>query len=420
MVYKSKKITPIDMSGDPKLLAVSVSDLAQLVEDELGQVASAMQGDNAAKVKFVAPPKPRTALQQYADGTSWNPGNGEGFYFQNSVGLWVPMFTTALPAGVVRADIVQAFSATQQAQARSNIGVHYPAQGRLTLVSGLPVMTSTQSAKTTLFWAPRNGDHIPLYDGTNMVPTQFAELSALTTDTTKSPGAIGASKMNDWFVWNDASTLRLGHGPDWTSDTTRSAGTALVSVLGIPLNSVAITNGPGASRGTYVGTTRSNASSQIDWILGGAASGGVAGFLGIWNMYERVSIGCSSVDNGAAYTYNSGTPRQARASAGMQHSFVVGIQEDSIWASYENQSTTAAVVFAFVASGLQLDATNSFSVSVQGTAPLAQNTQIGQSSSRQFSPGIGLHFVAAVEAADTNVETFNVVGRNTLSFLGRM
>jgi hypothetical protein len=91
---------------------------------------------------------------------------------------------------------------------------------------------------------------------------------------------MGASKVNDWFVWNDAGTIRLSHGPDWTSDTARSAGTALVMVNGILLNNVGITNGPAASRGTYVGTTRSNASSQIDFIIGGTGAGGVAVFIG--------------------------------------------------------------------------------------------------------------------------------------------
>jgi hypothetical protein len=139
-----------------------------------------------------------------------------------------------------------------------------PPQGRMTLLTATPVMISTQSAKTTIYYTPHVGDMIPLYDGTSMVPTQFSELSIATTDTTKNPAAIGASKVNDWFVWNDNGTLRLSHGPDWTNDTTRSTGTALVRVNGIWLNNASITNGPAATRGTYVGTTRSNASSQLE------------------------------------------------------------------------------------------------------------------------------------------------------------
>jgi hypothetical protein len=66
----------------------------------------------------------------------------------------------------------------------------------------------------------------------------------------------------------------------------------------ILLNSVAITNGPAASRGTYVGTTRSNGSSQLDWIVGGSASGGTAAFLWVWNAYNRVTVVGSTIDTG--------------------------------------------------------------------------------------------------------------------------
>jgi hypothetical protein len=82
-------------------------------------------------------------------------------------------------------------------------------------------MTTTQSAKTTVFYTPYHGNLVPIYDGTNMVPTAVAEISVATTDTTKSPAAIGASKVNDWFVWSDAGTLRIGHGP--TGPATRRA-----------------------------------------------------------------------------------------------------------------------------------------------------------------------------------------------------
>jgi len=149
------------------------------------------------------------------------------------------------------------------------------------------------------------GNRVPIYDGTNMVMTTFAELSVATTDTTKNPAAIGASKVNDWFVWSDAGTVRIGHGPDWTSDTARSAGTALVMVNGILLNNTSITNGPAASRGTYVGTTRSNASSQLDWIFGGLSVGGTAGFFGVWNIYNRRRVVSLVGDLTDTWTYGT-------------------------------------------------------------------------------------------------------------------
>jgi len=195
-------------------------------------------------------------------------------------------------------------------------------QGRLTLQSATPVMTTTQSAKTTIYYTPYVGDQVPLYDGSSMVMTTFAELSVATTDTTKSPAAIGASKVNDWFVWSDAGTVRISHGPDWTSDTARSAGTALVMVNGVLLNNASITNGPAAQRGTYVGTTRSNASSQLDWILPSTAVGGGKGTLAVWNAYNRVLSGGVCIDTTASWITASTTISAKNASANNAIAFV--------------------------------------------------------------------------------------------------
>jgi len=205
-----------------------------------------------------------------------------------------------------------------------------PPQGRLTLQSNTPVMTTTQAAKTAIFYTPYVGNQIPLYNGTSMVMTTFAELTVATTDTTKNPAAIGASKVNDWFIWNDSGTIRLGHGVDWASDTTRGAPAALTMINGILLNGFTITNGPAAQRGTYVGTTRSNASSQLDWIIGGTGAGGVAAFFGVWNCYNRVDVSAQIIDNTASWSYTSLTFRQKNASPGNQVSFVAGLNEDAV------------------------------------------------------------------------------------------
>jgi len=206
-----------------------------------------------------------------------------------------------------------------------------PPQGRLTLQTAVPVMTTTQSAKTTIFYTPYVGNKVPIYDGTNMTMTTFAELSVATTDTTKSPAAIGASKVNDWFVWNDGGTIRIGHGPDWTSDTARSAGTALVMVNGVYLNNASITNGPAASRGTFVGTTRSNASSQLDWVYGGAS---VQGFFGIWNCYNRCCVQSIAFQNTSSWAYSSTTWRGANALNNTRTYFISGLAEDAFQGAY--------------------------------------------------------------------------------------
>jgi len=291
-------------------------------------------------------------------------------------------------------------------------------QGRVTLQSATPVMTTTQSAKTTIYYTPYAGNLIPIYNGTSMVPTAFSEISVATTDTAKNPSAIGASKINDWFVWSDGGTLRLSHGPDWTSDTARSAGTALTMVNGVLLNSVAITNACAIQRCTYVGTTRSNASSQLDWIIGGAGSGGVGAFLNVWNAYNRVLTSARSVDNGVTYTTNS-LGRQARGSTANQINAVVGLQEDAFTASYVARGSTASSAGAAIGWGIGIDVlllTTSIPFTTVAAAPMSAGAGIPYSDT--FS--IGYHFIAAMEFTDGTTATFDTAQNNTLSFMTRM
>src|SRR4029077_13511856 len=69
-------------------------------------------------------------------------------------------------------------------------------QGRLTLATATPVMTTTQAAKTTIYYTPYVGNLVPIYGGSSFTMTTCAEISVATTDTTKNPAAIGASKVN--------------------------------------------------------------------------------------------------------------------------------------------------------------------------------------------------------------------------------
>jgi hypothetical protein len=99
-----------------------------------------------------------------------------------------------------------------------------------------------------------------------------------------------------FFGWNDAGTFRATRGPAWTSDTARGTGagtTELELVNGIYLNKVAITNGPAANRGTYLGTIRTNGSATVDVILGGTgAAGGESSTYGVWNATIGVLRSC--------------------------------------------------------------------------------------------------------------------------------
>jgi hypothetical protein len=67
-------------------------ELSQFLNDEIPKLWAAIKALAAGHfdVTYVAPEKPRPGDVKYADGTSWNPGSGEGFYyFKASTSTWI-------------------------------------------------------------------------------------------------------------------------------------------------------------------------------------------------------------------------------------------------------------------------------------------------------------------------------------------
>lgn len=301
------------------------------------------------------------------------------------------------------------FIAATAAAARSAlVAVNLQFAGRLTLASGTPVMNSDQAGKTTVYYTPYNGDSIPIYDGTDMVQTTFAELSQATTDATKSPAAVAANKNYDMFTWNDAGTIRCTRGPTWDtgggSDTARGTGagsTELEWVKGVLVNKYAITNGPAAQRGTYVGTIRSDGSSQINDTLEKRH---------VWNCYNRVPRAMRRLDTTNSWTYTTATFRQANGSASNQLDVVRGLDEDlmdvRVLGVASNPTAGTGVLTA-----VGLDSTTTmaagclngqYSCDISGGYGNADSTWIGL-------PGIGRHYLAWLEFS---------VGTGTTTWLG--
>ncbi len=274
--------------------------------------------------------------------------------------------------------------------------------GRLTLTANTPVMTTGVSAQTTIRYTPYVHRFVPIYNGTAFVMTDIlAELSQATTDATKSPAAVANNSNYDLFVWNDAGTIRCTRGPAWTSDTARGTGagtTELVQTQGVLLNAVAITNGPAAQRGTYVGTVRSNGTASIDFTFGSLAAGGGASVLGLWNMYNRVQAVSDVRETTNGYTYNSTTVRAANASNNNRISFIVGVSEDAEIVQYQQRGTTGANASEYFTIGVGFDSTATMAAD-QASVTVAGNTVTGfPVVLYPTRPTIGWHFYQALEA----------------------
>lgn len=284
-------------------------------------------------------------------------------------------------------------------------------QGRLTLIPGGPNMTTDLVGATRIYYTPAVGNKLVLFDGTRFLGRAFAEIFSDLSNTTKNPSAIGASKINDWFVWDDGGTLRLSHGPDWSSDSARSTGTELAFVAGIAVNNVAITNGPAARRGTYVGTTRSNGSATLDFIFGGVAAGAKAAKFDVWNAYNQISVITTIGDTVANWTYSVAALRAANGNNNFRASFVRGLSDSPVSAKYLAVCNAPAPAVAAVAIGL-----NSTTAFVGLTSTAYDAVLYPVAAEFQGPAPIGYNFVQALETQN-GTTTVTWFGKGTLSYL---
>ena len=245
-------------------------------------------------------------------------------------------------------DMYYASAADTPAKLANGAEMWMPTCGRLTLTTAVPMPSSDVTGATTVYFTPYKGNVVQLYDGTTWLPYIFAELSQLTTDATKSPAAVAVSSNYDVFVWNDSGTLRATRGPAWSGDKERGngAGTTELGMLeGRYVNNVAITNGPAAQRGLYVGTIRSNASSQIE----DSDSNRM-----VWNFYNRIPRNMFRV-----FTADRATTSATfvELDSEIRCNFVLGLSEDAVSiASSGYESGPNATVTGRTAAGIN-DAT---------------------------------------------------------------
>lgn len=283
------------------------------------------------------------------------------------------------------------------------VAAYFPPQGRLTLTSGTPVMQTSVTAATTVYYTPYAGNMVPIYNGTDMVPVAFSEVSQATTDTTKSPAAATTNSNYDIFCWVDSGTNRCTRGPAWTNDTTRSAGTALVMVNGIYLNNASITNGPAAQRGTYVGTIRTNGTSTVDYTFGSIAAGGGMATFGVWNAYNRVLVSTVVSDSTDSWTYSvANTWRAPNGNATMRINAVRGLDIDGVQAEYT--ATVQAGSSTNAIAGVGLDSTSTLATRAT-TGMSSQSGLVSPVAKFSGLMGLGFHFVTALEYQNTTTNS---------------
>lgn len=318
------------------------------------------------------------------------------------------------------------------------VGLTAP-QGRLTLTSGTPVMASSVAAATTVFYTGASGKYVPTFDG---VQTLMHPICATNTagpcELSVALGANWVTNANyDWFIGVNSSVVTLCTGPAWTSDTARGTGagtTELQQLDGLQTNKNSMTCRYGnattftcaVNQCTYVGTMRTGAAGQTNFIYGASAAGGTAANFALWNAFNQVAVTTVVNDSTSNWTYTSATIRSLDNSTGNRVSFISGLAQDGIDVSIGAFALPVPnVASAFSNIGVALDSTSAFDrrAATQNPNPAPATTSVGiQLMTRNaYQPQIGYHFVQAVESSDgANANAVAGGATEGLLFLFRM
>lgn len=171
---------------------------------------------------------------------------------------------------------------------------------------------------------------------------------------------------------------------------TGAATTELQLLNGVYVNKYDITNGPAATKGTYVGSVYFNASSQIDLKFGTFAANGGEAIIGIWNAYNRVDVGGVLGDTTATWSAPTGAWRVANGSATIRVTMVRGLNEDAMTAAYHAVASSSN---GGTSIGLGVDKWVSYTVGLPMPSAAALPGNVAWSG----LPGLGLHYVTNIE-----------------------
>jgi len=260
--------------------------------------------------------------------------------------------------------------------------------GRLTLESGVPVSTTDQVDKTTLYYTPHIHNRVPIYNGTIWESLVFAELSL-------DISAYTASKPYDIWIYNNAGTATLD-STVWTNATTRA--TALVYQDGRLVKS-------GATTRLYLGTIYMDAASKCQ---------DTVSLRYVWNYYNRKikSLFCTETTDNWTYTTATWRATNNNTTNGVGRvSAVIGVAEDisKFISQYIVNNTTGA----YASGGIGINSTSVNSAQLCGSEAVTSRP-----SSQGLYSGIlpvGLNYIQRLEISSASGTTY-WYGDNNLAY----
>lgn len=292
--------------------------------------------------------------------------------------------------------------------ATTSLAVFYPQpQGRLTLISGKPVMNADATAQITVYYDTFIGNSVPVNGAILAIAGNEVSmgLDAVTPH-------IASGNLYDVFGISNSGSFAICAGPAWTNTTTRSTGIGFLN--GLWTNSGSLTHCWGGASGTtdfgsvstnagtYLGTLYATANGQTGMAFRPpAAAGGTNNILGLYNAYNQVVYGARSADSNVSWTYNSATLRPADNSTSNRISYVDGlgqaIVENHYAVTFFAGNAAAAVAFNGTSSASGLTAQGFTNSSAIGSNLIGGDIQ---------SPAMGFNFVQALEGGSATPTTF--------------
>ncbi len=249
--------------------------------------------------------------------------------------------------------------------------------GRLTLESGVPVSTTDQTAKTSIFYTPFVHNVVPLWNGSDWVPTTFTEV-------TQALGTITSGRPYDVFGFLNGSALNT-EILAWTSDTARA--TAVTLQDGRYCKSGDKTRLLlGTFYTTSTTTTEDSAAKRL-----------------LDNVYNK-TIRRTTSSNTTIHTYTTGAWRQWNGGTGGGIvEWVQSVQRDAISLSLTvgfSRSSAGTMGYANIGYDATNGSSNLFAANTE--APSPGSNSIGLSSTGYTAIAAGRHFAAAVQYGETS------------------
>lgn len=247
--------------------------------------------------------------------------------------------------------------------------------GRLTLESAVPISTSDQTGKSTVYFTPYHGNKITLYSGSAWVFCTFSEISL-------NLSSLTSGKNYDVFAYNNSGTVTLELSAAWTDDTTRA--TSLVLQDGIYVKF-------GAATRRYLGTIRTTSTTTTEDSKSKRY---------VWNYYNRSPRFLTVQDATASWTYSTdNTWRSANASTSNRFEAVIGLNEVLVKIRIGVAGKGTDTEFS---AGVGIDSTSANSALVAGAYSYQEYKGFGITEYAGF-PGVGYHYFQWIEACVNNV-----------------